>query len=149
MIAKKENQHFVLYNKNNNIVGKISFKNSIETEIITSKDEIKYNIIKHDWTFEVKNNNHLVCNMKINSFWGDINVIELNKKIKGVFSLKWGTQMVDENNKTLLKIKNESLLIDKQNFEIEICDDKVTDFEILLSLFGHIHGSNMKLYAVV
>ena len=57
--------------------------------------------------------------------------------------------MVDENNKTLLKIKNENLLIDKGIYEIEISDNQITDFEILLSLFGHLYGSNMKLLTVV
>jgi hypothetical protein len=149
MIAKKENEYFVLYNEENSIIGKIRFQNKEEIEITVNEENITYQVIKNNWNFEVRNQNELVCNLKMNSFWGDINVIELNKRIKGVFSMKWGTQMVDENNKTLLKIKNENLLIDKGIYEIEISDNQITDFEILLSLFGHLYGSNMKLLTVV
>lgn len=149
MIAKKENGYFVLYDDEKSIIGKIKFLNNEELEITVNGENKTYQVIKNKRNFEVKNQNELVCNLNINSFWGDINVIELNKRIKGVFGMKWGTQMVDENNKTLLKIRNESLLVDKGIYEIEISDSQITDFEILLSLFGHLYGSNMKLFSVI
>ena len=75
--------------------------------------------------------------------------MELDKKIKGVFSLIWGTQLVDKNNETLLKIKNESQLLDSGNYIIELSDSNMSHFEILLALFGHLYGSNMKTKAVI
>lgn len=57
--------------------------------------------------------------------------------------------MVDEENKTLLKIRNENLLLDKGIYEIEIEDEKVTDFEILLSLFSHVYCSRMKICSII
>ena len=88
MIAKKENEYFVLYNEENSIIGKIRFQNKEEIEITVNEENITYQVIKNNWNFEVRNQNELVCNLKMNSFWGDINVIELNKRIKGVFSMK-------------------------------------------------------------
>jgi len=65
-------------------------------------------------------NDKVVYNLKTNSFTGNITVFELNKKIKGVFSLRWGTQLVDEDNNTLLKIKHKNLFVDKGNYVIEV-----------------------------
>mgnify|MGYP006869487907 CR=1 FL=1 len=145
MIAKLENQVFNLYNEKSEIIGKIKINlkpHFSENEIIIGDKTFK--IIRENWTFIIYENEEIIYNLKTNSFFGNITVLELNKKIKGVFSLKWGTQLVDEDNNSLLKIRNESQLVDKGNYVIEINDEKVSDFEILLSLFGHIYGSNLK-----
>ena len=145
MIAKLENQVFNLYNEKSEINGKIKINlkpHFSENEIIIGDKTFK--IIRENWTFIIYENEEIIYNLKTNSFFGNITVLELNKKIKGVFSLKWGTQLVDEDNNSLLKIRNESQLVDKGNYVIEINDEKVSDFEILLSLFGHIYGSNLK-----
>jgi hypothetical protein len=85
----------------------------------------------------------------MNSFSGNTKILETGNKITGVFGLKWGTKMIDKENNTLLKIKNENQFINTNKYEIEISNDKVSDLEILISLYGHLYGSNMKLKAVI
>jgi hypothetical protein len=85
----------------------------------------------------------------MNSFSGNIEILETGHKITGVFGLKWGTKMVDKENYTLLKIRNENQIVNTNKYEIEISNKKVTDLEILTTLYGHIYGSNMKLKAVI
>lgn len=75
MIAKKENEYFVLYDEQKSTIGKIKFQNIEDIEITVNGEDKTYQIIKNNWNFEVRNQNELVCNLKINSFWGDINVI--------------------------------------------------------------------------
>ncbi len=150
MIAKLENERFSLYNHQKEIIGEIKINlkpNYAENEMIVGKKTFK--IIREGWAFKISDNEQIVYNLKINSFFGDITVIELNKKIKGVFSLKWGTQLVDEENNTLLKIRNENIIVDNGTYIIEIEDQGISDFEIVLSLFGHIYGSNLKMKAMV
>jgi hypothetical protein len=88
-------------------------------------------------------------NLKTNSFTGNTEILENEKKITGVFGLKWGTKMIDSKKNTLIKIKNESQFIDKKRYEIEKSDNNVTDLEILTTLYGHLYGSNMKTQAVI
>ncbi len=145
MIVKLENKVFNLYNEERELIGaiKINLKPHFsDNEIIMGTRTFK--IIRENWTFKIYENEEIVCHLKTNSFFGNITVLELNKKIKGVFSLKWGTQLVDEDNNSLLKIKNENQLIDKGNYILEVTDSTVSNFEILLSIFGHIYGSNLK-----
>lgn len=148
-IARLENKVVNVYNEQNEIIGKLKTNlkpHFSENEMIVG--EKIYKIIRKNWTFKILENEEVVYNLKTNSFFGDITVLELNKKIKGVFSLKWGTQLVDEENNTLLKIRNENLMMDKGNYLIEVTDKSVSNFEILLSLFGHIYGSYLKSRAV-
>ena len=150
MIAKLENEYFNLYNQQKEIIGKLKTNlkpNYAENEMFVGEKTFK--IIRKGWEFKIFENEEIVYNLKVNSFFGDITVIELNKKIKGVFSLKWGTQLVDEENNTLLKIRNENQLVNKGTYIFEIEDKSVSDFEILLSLFGHIYGSNLKTKATI
>jgi len=145
MTAKFENGFYHLYDEKNRLIGKIKIStksNYNESELIV--EEKIYKIIREGWAFKIFENDKVVYNLKTNSFTGNITVFELNKKIKGVFSLRWGTQLVDEDNNTLLKIKHKNLFVDKGNYVIEVEDKNVSNFEILLSLFGHLYGSSLK-----
>src|SRR5690606_38458516 len=116
MRAKLENNIYVVYNDNDAVVGKmiINLKPHFsESEIIIGND--RYKIVREGWKFNILLNDVAVEYMKTNSFSGNITVIELGRKIKGVFSLKWGTKLVDVDNSTLLKIRNENLFINKQS----------------------------------
>jgi hypothetical protein len=62
---------------------------------------------------------------------------------------KWGTKMVDKENNTLLKIRNKNQFINTNKYEIEISNGKATDLDVLLTLYGHLYGSNMKQNAVI
>lgn len=150
MTAKLENSDFNLYNERSELIGKlrINLKSHFSENEIIIEDKI-FKIVRENWTFKVYDNEKIIYSLKTNSFFGNITVLELNKKIKGVFSLKWGTQLVDEENNSLLKIGNESQLLDKGIYLIEVNDENVSNFEILLSLFGHIYGSNMKTKAIL
>jgi hypothetical protein len=86
--------------------------------------------------------------LKTNSFSGNTEILETGHKIRGVSGLKWGTKMMDKENNTLLKIRNENQFINTNKYEIEISNEEVTDLDILTTLYGHLYGSNMKLKAV-
>lgn len=145
MIAKLEKGYYNLYDEKNEIIGKIKIANkSNYNESELTVGEKVYKIVRKDWAFKVYENDKVVYNLKTNSFTGNITVLELDKKIKGVFSLRWGTQLVDEENNTLLKIKNKNMFLDKGIHIIEIENQNVSDFEILLALFGHLYGSALK-----
>ena len=150
MIAKLENNAYTLYSEANHVIGTVKINlepNFTNNQILV--DQNVYTIIRDGWAFEIYENDKIVYHLKTNSFSGNITVLELDKKIKGVFSLIWGTQLVDKNNETLLKIKNESQLLDSGNYIIELSDSNMSHFEILLALFGHLYGSNMKTKAVI
>src|SRR5690606_10203800 len=95
MKAKLENSDFNLYNERSELVGKlrINIKTHFSENEIINEDKI-FEIVRENWTFKVYDNEKIIYNYKTNSFFGNIAVLELNKKIKGVFSLKWGTQLV-------------------------------------------------------
>ena len=97
MKALLENDLYNLYTNENLLMGSIRIKSNFdESEIKT--DCKTYKVIRNGWAFTVSEGDTLVCNIKTNSFWGTLTVLELNKRIKGVFSVKWGTQLVDEEN---------------------------------------------------
>jgi len=150
MLAKLENDTYNLYNDNNVLIGKIKIKsksNFKESEIIIGKKN--YKIVREKWMFQILVEDKIVYNLKTNSFFGNIELLETKQKIKGVTSLKWGTKLVDEENNILLKIRNENQFINNEKYVIEISNNKVRDFDILLALFGHLYGSSMKQKAVI
>lgn len=148
MRAELINNVYVVYNEDNSVLGKVIINlkpHFVKNEIVIGDDT--YKIVIDGWVFNIFLNDQIVERMKTNSFTGSITVLELGRKIKGVFGFKWGTQMLDEKNNTLLKIGNESTLIDKGKYNIKIENESVSSFEILLSLFTHLYGSNMKMLA--
>ncbi|MFD2696859.1 hypothetical protein ACFSQ0_02545 [Mesonia sediminis] len=148
MIAKLENDILNVYNEENNLIGGIktqpNFKN---TEIKIGEN--KYELYRDKWNTEISENGKVIYNLKMNSFSGNAEILETGNKITGVFGLKWGTKMVDKEKNTLLKIRNENQIVNTNKYEIEITNKKVTDLEILTTLYGHLYGSNMKLKAVI
>ena len=148
MIAKLENDILNVYNEENIIIGGIETQSNYKnTEIKIG--EKKYELSRNKWNTEISENGKVIYNLKMNSFSGNTEILETGHKITGVFGLKWGTKMVDKENNTLLKIRNENQIVNTNKYEIEISNNKVTDLEILTTLYGHLYGSNMKLKTVI
>jgi len=150
MLAKLENDTYNLYEDNNVLIGKIKTKsksNFKESEIIIG--EKNYKIVREKRLFQILEDDKIVYNLKTNYFFGSIELLETKQKIKGVLSSKWGTKLVDKENNTLLKIRNENQFINNEKYVIEISNNKVKDFDVLLTLFGHLYGSSMKQKAVI
>ena len=148
MIAKLENDILNVYNEENILIGGIETQSNFKnTEIKIG--EKKYELSRNKWNTEISENGKVIYNLKMNSFSGNTEILETGHKITGVFGLKWGTKMVDKENNTLLKIRNENQIVNTNKYEIEISNNKVTDLEILTTLYGHLYGSNMKLKAVI
>ena len=148
MIAKLENDILNVYNEENILIGGIKTQSNFKnTEIKIGEN--KYGLSRDKWNTEISENGKVIYNLKMNSFSGNTEILETGYKITGVFGLKWGTKMVDKENNTLLKIRNENQIVNTNKYEIEISNKKVTDLEILTTLYGHIYGSNMKLKTVI
>ena len=148
MIAKLENDILNVYNEKNILIGGIKIRSNFKnTEIKIGENE--YEISRDKWNTEISEKGKVIYNLKMNSFSGNAEVLETGHKITGVFGLKWRTKMVDKENNILLKIRNENQIINTNKYEIEISNKKVTNLEILTTLYGHLYGSNMKLKAVI
>jgi len=148
MIAKLENDILKVYNEKNILIGGIKTQSNFKnTEIKIGEN--KYELSRNKWNIDISENGKIIYNLKMNSFSGNTEILETGHKITGVFGLKWGTKMVDKENNTLLKIRNENQIVKTNKYEIEISNKKVTDLEILTTLYGHLYGSNMKLKAVI
>jgi hypothetical protein len=148
MIAKLENDILNVYNEKNILIGGIKTQSNFKnTEIKIGENE--YEISRDKWNTEISEKGKVIYNLKMNSFSGNAEILETGHKITGVFGLKWGTKMVDKENNILLKIRNENQIINTNKYEIEISNKKVTNLEILTTLYGHLYGSNMKLKAVI
>jgi len=91
----------------------------------------------------------VLYNLKTSSFSGNTKIIETEHKITGVSGLKWGTKLTDKANNTLVKIRNENQFINQNKYKIEISNGNLTDLDVLLTLYGHLYSSNMKLKAVI
>mgnify|MGYP006082817671 CR=1 FL=1 len=148
MTAKLENDILNVYTDKNVLIGGIITKSNFKKAEINI-GENKFELSRSKWNTEISEKNKVVCHLKMNSFSGNTKILETGNKITGVFGLKWGTKMIDKENNTLLKIKNENQFINTNKYEIEISNDKVSDLEILTSLYGHLYGSNRKLKAVI
>lgn len=145
ILAKTEGSEVVIYNEKIQILGTIqtNIKPNFEENLMTVGNKT-YNILRKGWTFTIYEGDKEVYHLRTNAFLGNITILEMEKKLRGVFSLKWGTQLVDENNNTILKIKNESLILNKGNYIIELGEFPVSEFEIALALFGHLYGCRLK-----
>lgn len=148
MIAKLENEMINVYNEKNKLIGGIkthlNFKNA--NFVIGEKN---YQLKRDKWNAKILENDTVKYSLKVNSFTGSSKILENKRKITGVFGLKWGTKMMDDEKNTLIKIRNENQFIDKKKYEIEISNKEVTDLEILTTLYAHLYGSNMKAQAVI
>lgn len=148
MIAKLENDILNVYNEEYELIGGIktqsNFKNS---EIIIGEKQL--NLSCNKWETTVVQDGNVICQLKMNSFTGSTTNLETGQKITGVFGLKWGTQLLDKDNNTLLRIRNENQFINCDRYEIEISNEKTSDLDILLTLYAHLYGSNMKLKIVL
>ena len=148
MKAKLENDVLNVYNEGNVLIGGIKIQSNFEnTEIKIG--EKKFELTRNKWNTKISEKDKVVCNLKMNSFSGNTEILETGNRITGVFGLKWGTKMIDKQKNTLVKIRNENQFINKNKYEIEILNEKVTNLEILTTLYGHLYGSNMKLKAVI
>jgi len=148
MIAKLENDILNVYNEENTLIGGMKTQSNFKnTEIKIGEN--KYELSRDKWNTEVSENGKGIYNLKMNSFFGNTEILETGHKITGVFGLKWGTIMIDNENNTLIKIRNENQFINKNKYEIEISNGKVSELEIFITLYGHLYGSNMKLKAVI
>ena len=142
--------YFNIYDSQSKIIGKIKIDlkgNFKESEIIIENE--KYQVIRDEWDTAILKNNEPLYHLKTNSFSGNTEIIELNKKIKGVWGLEWGTQLVDENGKTLLKIRNKKQLIHNGNYILKLEKEELTSLEILISFYGHLYGTFLKQKSVL
>ena len=127
------------------IIGRIkidSNANFDESEIIIN--DKGYKLIRDRWETNVLDGDKIIYHLKTNSFSGNTEIKELNKKIKGVWGLKWATQLVNNEGKTLLKIRNDKKSVNNGNYIIELENTELSSMEILISLYGHLYGSSMK-----
>jgi hypothetical protein len=148
MTAKLENDIIKVYNEKEVLIGGVTIQtNSKNTEIIIG--EKIFQLSRNGWETKISDNEKVVYHLKTNSFSGATKIQETGYQITGVFGSKWGTKMVDKENNTLLKIRNKNQFLDKNQYEIEISNTKVTDLDILTTLYGHLYGSNMKLMGVI
>jgi len=148
MIARLENDNYNIYKENDLLIGAIKTQSNFKNAEI-KVGEKTFKLTRDKWTTKVLEEDKLVYHLKTNSFSGNTKVLETEQKITGVTGFKWGTKMVDKENNTLLKIRNENQFINKNKYVIEISNEKATDFDILLTLYGHLYGSSMKLKAVI
>ena len=147
MIAKLENDTVNVYDANNNLIGKIKTQSNFKNAEITI-DGKKIELSRNKWKTKIIESGNVICNLETNSFSGNTTILETGQKIKGVTGFKWGTKMVDKENNTLLKIRNKNQFVNRNIYEIEISNEKTTELDILLTLYIHLFGSNMKLKAL-
>ena len=147
MIAKLENDTVNVYDANNNLIGKIKTQSNFKNAEITI-DGKKIELSRNKWKTKIIESGNVICNLETNSFSGNTTILETGRKIKGVTGFKWGTKMVDKENNTLLKIRNKNQFVNRNIYEIEISNEKTTELDILLTLYSHLFGSNMKLKAL-
>lgn len=148
--TKFENGTFNTYDSKKNLIGKIKINpkaNFIDSEIII--DNKIYQVLRKKWETKIIDDGKSIFHLKTNSLSGNTEIKELNKKIKGVWGLKWGTQLTDENGETLLKIRNENKWSNNRTYIINLQTDNLTPLEILISIYGHLYGSSMKQKAVL
>ncbi len=145
MIAQLEDNYYNLYNDNKFLSGTLLIvsKSGLEKDKISVGDK-NFEVIREKRKLSIYENERLVYDLVINPFSGTILNLQTKQKIKGVFGLKWGTQLVDKNNQTLLKIRNESLLEDVGTYIIETSVAEVSELDILISLWAHLYGSKQK-----
>ena len=148
MLAKLEKDIINVYDENNILIGGIKTQSNYKNAKFIIGEKI-YQLSRDKWSTKISENGKVKFNLKTSSFSGKTDILETNHKITGVFGLKWATQMVDNQNNTLLKIRNESQFVEKYKYEIEISDKNVTALEILTTLYGHLYGSKMKTQAVI
>lgn len=143
MIAKLENDILNVYNNKNQLIGGLKTESNFKnTEILIGKKKLK--LSRNKWETTIVQDGNVIYHLKMNSFFGNETILETGKKITGVIGLKWGTQLLDKDNNTLLKIRNENQFINGNRYEIEISNEKASDLDILLTLYGHLYGSKMK-----
>ena len=149
--VKFENGIFNVYNQSTgNSIGKV--KIDLKAPFIQSEihiDDKKYLLTRNQWETTVSDGDEVIYQLKTNSISGNTEIQELNKKIKGVWGLKWGTQLTDETGKTLLRIRNEKKSVDNGNYIIKLEQENLNPLEILIALYGHLYGSSLKKTGVL
>src|SRR5699024_7956404 len=119
--ANFEKGYFTVYDYEKRIVGKIKIESQAEfrkSELIIG--DTSYQVIREKWDTKIFKNNEPIYHLKTNSFSGNTEIIELNKKIKGVWGLKWGTQLIDKDGNSLLKIRNEKKAVTNGRYIIKL-----------------------------
>lgn len=148
MIGKLQNDIITLYDQNNIWVGDITTESNFKNAQISIGDKT-YELSKNKRKIEVLEEGLVIAVLKFSLFFLSLEIIETGHKIKGVKGFKWGTKMEDRENNTLLKIRHKNLMIDENIYIIEISNEKTTYLEVLLTLYAHLYGSNLKLYFVL
>ena len=150
LTARTENELITLFDSENQIIGKLKINPKLRFKVceIIIEDKI-YEIIREKWTVKIVENNQTIYNLKTDKFWGTIKITELNKEIRGVFGFTWATQLRDEYKQTLLKISNDNDWKHNGVYIIQLESVKLNPLEILITLYGHIHGSAMKQIAAL
>lgn len=148
MIARLENDSINVYNEKNVLIGGIKAQSNFKNAEIKIGEK-KFQLSRNKWEIKISEKDNIIYHMETNSFSGNTKIRETEHEITGVFGLKWGTKMIDKKNNTLVKIRNENQFINKNKYEIEVSNEKVTDLDVLTTLYGHLYGSNMKLMAVI
>ena len=148
MLAKLEQDTVNVYDEHNKLIGGIKMQSKDKTADITIGENL-YQLKRDKSRVTLLENGDVKLNLKSSSFSGNTEIIENGKKITGVFGLKWGTKLVDRNQNTLIKIRNENQFVNTNSYIIQVSDSQVTDLDILTTLYGHLYGSNMKTQAAI
>ena len=148
--ANFENGFFKVYDSEERVIGKIKIdpKANFEKSEIIIGDK-NYQVIRENWETKIFENNKPIYHLKTSSFSGNTKIIELNKTIKGVWGLKWGTQLSDKDGNSLLKIRNEKKIVNNGSYVIKLENQDLKPMEILISFYGHLYGSSLKQQSVL
>ena len=146
--ARLENDSLNVYNEKNELIGGINVDNKFKNSEIKI-GENKYELSRDKWNTKISENGKVIYNLKMNSFSGNTEIMESDKKITGVWGFKWGTKLINHNKNVLLKIRNQKKFINNNKYELEVYNESVSDLEILTSLYFHLYGSKMKLKTLI
>jgi hypothetical protein len=148
MTATLEKDILRVYDEKKRLIGELHNESNFKNAEIKIRGII-YHVSYDKRKIKISENDKVIYNLEIGSFLGNITIEETKRKVTGVFGLKWGTKMIDNENNTLIKIKNENHFTNTNKYEIKKLSEKVTDLDILISLYAHLYGSNKKLKSLL
>ena len=148
MKAILEDSIINVYNDENLCIGSIKSQSNFEDAVMQT-DTDRFELHRTRSGAKIINNENVTYTFKTGSFFGNSTILETQQKIKGVFGTNWATRLIDKDNNTLVKIKNENKFTDNNTYILEVSDENISSLSILFALYGHLYGSKMKLQTTI
>ena len=146
MIARIEDDYINLYSPQQVLIGKLKWQSPKQTAQyeLHCRDK-RYVLVRRGLRFYFQNEGEQTRCIKKHWWFNQFSVLPSQYTVYIGLKNKWRTRLSDRYNRRLLRIRDRKFDTSRPEFFIKLDNEKLSEMDILIALFGHVYHKSTQL----